>query len=351
VLDFASAGKDSIAAVAEASGSAVYHYDSTTGVYGAAITSDATPTAEYAVIGVDTSLNRVLVAHWTSNASRQLETWSITTNTEIGKPVTLSASQYTLLGGRVDQTRHRAALLVWAQPGNADEVLPLDMTTGSLGTAIPLDTVAGMGAGYYNTMDLDQTTGHVQVAHLTNSRICFGAGTSQVLDVNLDNSTVTASTSVLSRCGLAFADDQQGGSGWLLFQTSFSVNFPGTPALESVNEQTLVGSSGPALRKEQPMTFAVDSVNRVAVVAYYTPLGQVIFGQGMLMTDSNSMSQLDLVDLDTGAVLRTLSTFNFAAGFTGPLASNSERGIQLDPSTRTGWMVGPYGSQIQSFKY
>jgi hypothetical protein len=330
----------------------VHHYDPATGSYGAVVTSDAAPTAQYAVIGVDTGLHQALVAHWTSSATKQLETWNLTTNTEVGQPITLTSSQDVLLNGRVDSVRHRAALLVWAQPGNTDEVLPLDLTTGSLGTAIPLDTTAGTSAGYYNAIDLDQTTGHVQVAHLVGNLICFGGGTPQVLDVNLDSSTVTASTSSISRCGLAFADDQQGGSGWLLTYSSFSANLPGTSALQSVDERTLVSGQDFTLRKELPLAVAIDGVHHLAVVAFYTPSGKTRFGSpGPIITDSNVMSQLDLVDLTTGAVLRTLSTFNFAYGFNGPLASRSERGIQLDPSTRTGWTFGPYGTQIQTFKY
>ena len=351
VLDFSSSGQDSIAAITSGSGASVYHYNPTTGIYGAIVTSDATPTAEYAVIGVDTSLHRALVTHWTSSASKQLETWDLTTNTEIGKPVTLPSSQYLLLGGRVDSVRHRAALLVWTLPGNADEILPLDLTTGSLGTAIPLDTAANTSAGYYNMIDLDQTTGLVQVAHLGNSKICFGVGTSVVLNVNLDKSTIIAPPSSLSRCSVAYADDQQGGSGWLINSMSFSVNLPSNITLQSVDEQTLVGGQGFTLRKEPPMTLAIDGVNHLAVVAYATPYGVAQFGGPMQMTDSNSMGQLDLVDLNTGTVLRTLSEFNFALGLTGSLNVASERGIQLDPSTRTGWTFGPGGTQIQTFQY
>lgn len=226
-----------LAAVTDVSGTSVRHYNLATGSYGATITSDATPTAQYAVIGVDTVLHRVLLAHWTSNAAKQLEVWDIATNTEVSQAITLPSSQDVLLGGRVDQVRHRAALLVWAQPGNADEVLPLDMTTGSLGTPIQLDPAVGSSAGYYDTIDLDQTTGHVQVAHLNNvgtagSIFCLGANSLSVLNVNLDSSMVTTSgsTSLISRCGYAFAADQQGGSGWLLFHNSASINFPRPPS-------------------------------------------------------------------------------------------------------------------------
>lgn len=352
VLDFASAGPDSIAVVTSVSGTSVLRYDPATGNYGATVTSDTVPTARYAVIGVDTGLHRVLVAHWTSNDTKQLETWDLITNTEVGKPITLTSSQDVLLGGRVDPVRHRAALLVWAQSDNANEVLPLDLTTSSLGTTIQLHSPAGASANYYNVLDLDQSTGHVQVAHVGSSLICFGGGTAQVLDVNLDSSQVNASASSTSRCGLAFADDQQGGSGWLLLHTSFSVNIPGTASLQQIDEQTLVGGQNFTLRKEFPQTIAVDGVHHLALIAYYTPAGDSIFGSPTpRITDSNAMSQLDLVDLTTGTVLRTLSIFNFADGFSNPLASRSERGIQLDPSTRTGWTLAPGHTQIQTFTY
>jgi hypothetical protein len=353
VLDFSAAGQDSVAAVTNgtSNGASIYHYNPTTGVYGALITSDATANAEYAVIGVDTSLHRALIVHWTNSDSKQLETWNLTTNTEVGAPVTLSSSQYDLVGGRVDQTRHRAALLVWAQPGNADELLPFDMTTGTLGAAIPLDTVGNTSAGYYDTIDLDQSTGHVQVAHLYNSGVCFGSNTSVVLDVNLDTSAATASTSPLSRCEVAFAADQQGGNEWLISHTSFSVNTPGNFTLQSINEQTFASGQSYTLRQEAPLTLAIDGVHHLAVVAYRTPYGPAVWGGTMQLSDSNSMSQLDVIDLDTGEVLHTISAFNFTTGLTGPLNSYSEPAIQLDPSTRTGWTFGPDNTQIQSFQY
>jgi hypothetical protein len=353
VLDFSASGQDSIAAVTNGSGTgaSVYHYNPTTGSYGSLVTSDATATAEYAVIGVDTSLHRALIVHWTNSSSKQLETWDLTTNTEVGKPVTLLSSQYTFIGGRVDQTRHRAALLVWAQPGNADELLPFDMTTGTLGTAIPLDTVGNTSAGYYNIIDLDQATGHVEVAHLNKSLICFGSNTSVVLDVNLDTSTAAASTSPLTRCGVAFADDQQGGNGWLISHTSFSANTPGNFTLQSINEQTFANDQSYTMRQQAPLTMAIDSVHHLAVVAYMAPYAPSVWGGLPKYSDSNSMSQLDVIDLNTGAVLRTISLFNFTAGLTGSLNTISERGIQLDPSTLTGWTFGPGETQIQSFQY
>ncbi|GCE07855.1 S8 family serine peptidase [Dictyobacter aurantiacus] len=345
-LDFAIAGPDSIVISSGISGLSVLHYNSITGVYGATITRDVTPNARYSVIGVDTQLHRVLLTHQTSSDTKLLEIWDMVANQEVGEPITLASNQYVLQSGRVDQQNHRAALLMWVQPGNADEILPLDLATGKLGTAIPLDSAENVSAGYYNTIDLDQATGHVHVSR----QVCLGIGSSQVLDVNLDTMQVTASTAFVSNCSLAFADDQQGGNGWSLSYTSFSVNFPGTTRLQSFDEKTLLAGNSFVLRREKPLTLAVDGIHHLAVVAYKTPVGKLFFGMPPQMTDSNVMSQLDLLDLNTGAVVRTLSAFNFINGL-NPLGLHSQRGIQLDPSTRTGWTFGPDNAQIQAFKY
>jgi hypothetical protein len=75
-------------------------------------------------------------------------------------------------------------------------------------------------------------------------------------------------------------------------------------------------------------------------------------------------SQADFVDLTTGTTVSTVSGFNFVLGFWGgqfdpdPAYSRTDPGVdidnqpmQLDPATRTGWVISGDGSQIQQFKY
>jgi membrane protein DedA with SNARE-associated domain len=89
----------------------------------------------------------------------------------------------------------------------------------------------------------------------------------------------------------------------------------------------------------------VDGTHRIAVVSYATPAGTAYFGAGMWIPDNNSTGRLVIVDLTTGAVLRTL------AGFTIGSHGGADNAIQLDPSTRTGWTYGPDDAQIQQFSY
>ena len=56
-------------------------------------------------------------------------------------------------------------------------------------------------------------------------------------------------------------------------------------------------------------------------------------------------------DLHTGARVSFRENFNLITAFNGPEDFTAERGIQIDPATRTGWTYSPYGNQIQQFSY
>jgi hypothetical protein len=70
-----------------------------------------------------------------------------------------------------------------------------------------------------------------------------------------------------------------------------------------------------------------------------------------VLTDSNSSGQIEVMDTATGTSVKTLIGFNFRFGFGGPYNSASERSVQLDPATRTGWTFAPGASQIVRFSY
>jgi len=67
------------------------------------------------------------------------------------------------------------------------------------------------------------------------------------------------------------------------------------------------------------------------------------------------MSAVGVYDLHTGAQLSLREDFNLFSAFNGLTADfgtlQGERGIQLDPTTRTAWTYSPYGNQIQAFSY
>ncbi|MFF0793188.1 hypothetical protein [Streptomyces spiralis] len=106
------------------------------------------------------------------------------------------------------------------------------------------------------------------------------------------------------------------------------------------------------VRQGAPTSMAIDGKNKIAVVSYATPPGQAHFGsQQPLVLDSNATSQMVIIDLASGTVLRTLSGFAVAANGGSLIHGGQMNSIQLDPSTRTGWTYGAFDAQVQQFTY
>jgi hypothetical protein len=117
-------------------------------------------------------------------------------------------------------------------------------------------------------------------------------------------------------------------------------------SLGALDEKTGTGTGPFTVRKGLPTSLAVDGTNKVAVVSFLTPVGPGYFGSmSMAVVDNNATSQLAVVDLKTGQIIRTLS------GFSVKNIGSADNAIQLDPATRTGWTIGPDHTQIQQFSY
>jgi hypothetical protein len=350
VDSFGIAGRDSVAAVHDGAGASVLRYAPDTGTYGAALTRDADPDGRYEVFGVDSTAHRALVMHWNLTSSdQQVQTFDTATG-QLVASADVPGSAYQVIGGRVDPARHRAALLARHQPDHADVVLPVDISTGALGAAIAADA-PGVTAGKYLTIDIDAKTGQVDLAHLQRSLICFGAAVGNVAEVDLDTGTVTASQSA-SNCAYAFASDGPADQLYQLTYRSFSVNILGTSTLVPVARDTLEPGDALPVRTQFGLTMAIDSAHRLALVAFPTPTPKPVFGvPGGQLTDSNSSSQLVVVDLASGETVKVVTGLNLVSGFGGPYNPSSERSVQLDPATRTGWTYGPGAEQIQQFSY
>jgi hypothetical protein len=354
VADFAAKGADSVAVVTDASdqGESVRHYDPATGAYGSTITADATQSLPYALIGVDTSAHRVVLMHTVDQDSYQLEVRNLSDGSLVGTPQVVKNAPGLVISGRVDSTRHKAWVLQWAASDYHDELQPLDVSTGTLGTPIAPDATVQARRAYYDGIDLDPSTGTVQLAHLPDSPICFGGAANAVISISEDTGAVALGTGFIPACGTNFASAQDGTKAALLNYASFSVNFLGHTALESIDEKTLTTSAGATQRQQMSGALALDSAHHVALVAYASPQPLSVFGHpGGILTDSNARSQIDVVDTDTGKVLKTLSAFEFTHGFGGPLAFTAEPNIQIDPTTRTGYTYAPNWSQIEAFSY
>ena len=242
-------------------------------------------------------------------------------------------------------------MLVRRTSDKADLVLPVDLATGVVGTAIPADP-AGTPAGEYSLIDIDQATGAVLLSHVGGGLICFIGGASNVASIDLDAGTATAAKSA-DGCSDAIADDSGTGTLYQMSYRSFSVNIAGTTNLIPVSGNPLTAGAAIAVRQQPALTLAVDSAHHLALVAFQTPPSTPQFGNALgAISDNNATSQLAVVDLATGKTVSTVAGFGFGGGvFGGEYNASTERSIQLDPATRTGWTYAPGGDEVQQFSY
>jgi hypothetical protein len=347
LLSFIAAGNDSIAALRTVTGGTeVRHYSTATGTYGAVLTSDAGSGSDYHVIGV--APERVLLAHVNqAGGDVQLETWDTVTGKLAGSSL-VPAAEYRVVAGRVDAKRNRAAVLVRANTGNVDSVIPVDLANGTTGAPIVADGIGGIPAGTYSLLDLDQSTGSVFLGKIGSAIICLGGVAPAKID--LDARTVTTVESV-SACGHGIASD---GAGMLynLAAGSVSTKIAPTTTLTPYDETTQTTGAGFALRKGAPTSLAVDGVHHVALVSFAAPEGIVYFGsQQGVVSDNNATGQVAVVDLATGQVVRTLKGIIITNRAGLLLHGVQDTSLQLAPATRTAWTYSPDGTQIQRFSY
>jgi hypothetical protein len=346
VIDsFGMAGASSVAAVHDDSGAALLRYDARTESWGSAIVRDPDPDGRYDVLGVDVAAQRVVVLHQSvGSEGEDLITYDLGTGRALGRAALGTA--YTVIGGRVDASRHRAALLVRRTADNADLVLPVDVRTGTVGAPIATGQTKR-----YQAIDLDPATGTVYLAHLGAGPICFSFAAADVAAVDLDTRTVTPSGS-LSNCAAFFASDGAGKTEYQALFRSFSVNIVGSLSLQPIGASTLAAAGNVvAVRQQWPLGLTVDGKNQVALVPFATPTPEPLFGSpNGVLTDSNSTAEIQLASLSGGAG-RVLSGFAFTAGIAAGFDNETDRGVQIDPATRTGWTFGPGARQIREFAY
>ncbi|MFJ2829401.1 hypothetical protein ACIPC1_17865 [Streptomyces sp. NPDC087263] len=349
VLSFSAAGKDSIAALrTTAGGTEVRRYSTSTGAYGAVLTSDSGSGSDYQVIGVAPDAHRVLLGHVSAaGGDVRLETWDTVTDTLVGSS-TLRAAEYLVVTGRVDAKRDRAAVLLRAKVGNTDSVLPVDLATGTTGELIQADNNGKIPTGTYSLLDIDQSTGDVFLGKIATNIICLGGVAPARVD--LDSATVTTSGSI-SACGHGIASDDAG-TLYSVSATAISTKIAPTATLTTYDEETQTTGDAFALRKGTPVSLAVDGVHHLALVSFAAPEGTVYFGsQQGVVSDNNATSQIAVVDLTTGEVIRTVNGLSVTGRGGLLLHGVQDPSIQLDPTTRTAWTYGPDGSQIQQFSY
>ncbi|HEU4402316.1 MAG TPA: S8 family serine peptidase, partial [Candidatus Polarisedimenticolia bacterium] len=313
--------------------SALRPYDPATGLYGPPFASDRRGQSIYYMFGSDTALHRTATIRYDWFGSRQdVESYDSLSGRRLASVPVDSATQYFIVGGRVDSGRHRAALLGWSATDFSDGVLPFDLAAGALGPAIFSDNGI-VDRGIFTTLDVDATTGKALLARMLWGDLCLFWDTF-FTSVDLDRS-LAAPVATAANCVTGMAADQRGGVADLTVGPIFAFPslFP-VARLQTVDQITLNVSQLKELGARSPLFPVVDPVNRLLLIG--------LAALDTYTVDNNAMSAVGVYDAQSGRQLALLPRFNFISQIFGnnSLVGN-ERGIQIDPATRTGWTYGP----------
>ena len=140
---------------------------------------------------MDDSAHRVVLMHTVDQDSYQLEVRNLSDGALVGTPQVVQSAPEP--GRRRPGGRHPAPG-VGAAVGPADyhdELLNLDVATGTPGNPVEPDATAKATRAYYDGIDVDAGTGTVQLAHLADSSLCFGFSANAVIDVSEATGAVT----------------------------------------------------------------------------------------------------------------------------------------------------------------
>lgn len=325
------------------SGSSITSYDPAGGSYGPAYAS-ASGQNVYFLYGNDPGAHRLVAASYPwSGTEQHLLAYDTTDRHQVADQTVDINTQYNLIGARVDAQRHRTDLLAWRGGDQADVVVPLDTATNTLGSPVDADN-GTPGAHFYTMLDVQQATGKVDLAGSLLGDLCV-IRRSGFTSVDMDAGTA-APMSAANRCLTGLASDQ---AGHAELTVGPLYSFPMLPAarLQQADETTGAVGELQDLDARSPMFPTVDTVHGLLVVGF-------LAGSDYLV-NNNGMSGIGVFDLHTGARLSFTEQSNLFSAFDGLTADfgtlQGERGIQLDPATRTGWTYAPYGNEVQEFHY
>ena len=167
---------------------------------------------------------------------------------------------------------------------------------------------------------------------------------SAIESVDLGAGVVSPKAS-LPTCVSGIAADRAGASVYLTKGALVSIGpgiAPFASSLITVQDNPLQLSATNGLKDRACFMPASDPVAHLTLVGCIAPLDFEV--------NNAAMSVIEVVDQSTHAIVKRIPTFNFAypAGSGIPYV---DRGVQLDPSTRTGWTYSPFGDALQQFTY
>jgi hypothetical protein len=337
--------------------SSLASYSPATGTYGAPFADDTSGQTIYSVIGSDPKLNAAAVLQFPLffGAPQTVQVYDTRTGAlrssiavdfdtdDCARDAGTRQCSF-LINGRVDASNHRAALLGFSPETFTDQLFPVDLGTGALGPPYNPDVGLEFG-GVFNAIDIDSASGRAVLGQSFFGDLCITGFPQSLGEVDLDDGSILPVATAPS-CMTAFAADQRGRNVITTQGPVFSFPRLIPPGeLQNVTQSRLMTVGGQKnLGANGAIFIASDPVNGLVVVGF--------LGGSDYLVNNNAMSAVGVYDAASGRPISVSERFNFASEvFSSTLLFIGERGIQLDPSTRTAWTFGPGGAQVQQFSY
>lgn len=332
-------------------GSSTQSYDLATGTFGAPVSQETGSSLMHEVVGADPGSGHTLIARIPlGEATAQVDVRDTRSGAEVrATPLTASGESYSsasFQGGAVDPVRHRAAFVTYNGVTGVDTVWTVDMRTGRVSDPLPLN--ASEPGRAFSNVSVDAATGTFFIATTGTLGPCLsGRVPYRAVSVDLDARSVSPMQTV-PICTAGLLPDGKGRRVYVAAGASTpdfnSGNFPSS-SWASADQQTLTTSAPGDLGSHGVMWPALDQRHHVALVASLY--------EAATSGDNNALSEITVVDPDSGKVLSRLPIANL--GNSSLAVSNfdftSRRGLFLDPTTRTGYLVNPWADGLERFSY
>jgi len=276
--------------------SSLHGYDPADGSYGKTFADDPTGRTAYYLYGADPVLGRtVAVRHSWLGSGQDIQIYDSVTGKRLADLPVDGATQYQLVGGRVDPVRHRAVVLAHSAANGTDMLLPINVATGTMGTPLNVDSSSG-SAGIYTDLDIDNSTGRVVLSEANAAVESCAVRPGQATVADLATRSVAPAAATIG-CVSGVAADQSGGSAYLTLGPLES--YPDLLPLarwQTLSETSLAAGPQQMLGAvTSPMFPVIDPVHHVALV-------------GLLATadyreNNNTMSAVGVYNLKTGKLV------------------------------------------------
>lgn len=312
----------------------LYTYDATSEQYGTQLYS--APNTVIHVIGSDPTVNSV-VAAVSSNADGSTSLYSFdaasgavkgAVNTPVGSGITSAA---------VDPGRHRVGVAARDSQG-LSSLFPFDLQKSTTGTPVPMGNGQFSPGGAPTHLTVDTSTGTFYAWSDILPELCPADA---ITSVNIDTGAIGGPAPIGS-CDNVIVSDNRGRSLFVLdgppvfayLSETASDTIAQVDAHSLAFTPTTMGGMG-------AIVAVVDNVNNVLLVGYLSD------SKGIW--DNTGGGLLVVYDIASGQAVKQIRGVNFIWNLSGN--TGIERGLQIDPATRTGWTYSGDGLSIQQFSY